>query len=81
LTAPELTEKLVELNEATPVVEVVALAADTAPAAEIEMGATPETANVPEALGIVIVLAADGAVKLKVVELAPDVPNTSDVPT
>jgi hypothetical protein len=80
LTAPDETLKFVELNEATPVVAVVALATDIAPVAEIVTGAVPDTATVPPASGKVIVLAAVGLVKFRVIELAPLLPRMNDVP-
>jgi len=80
LTAPELTVRLVELNEATPTVLVVAFATEITPVAEIEIGVVASTATVPELLGKVMVLTAEGEVRLKVRELAPEVPNTKLVP-
>ena len=81
LTAPELTVKLVELKDAIPFVPVLASATEMAPAAETETGLVPDTAMVPEALGIWIVLAAVGVTKSTVVLFDPLVPNMKDVPT
>jgi hypothetical protein len=80
LTAPLLTVKLVELKLATPVVEVVALAAEITPVAETDIGAVPATATVPELSGIVIFLAAVGEVGVRVIELAPLVARIMLVP-
>jgi len=79
-TAPELTEKLVELKLAIPLAAVVASAAEMTPVAETEIGADPATATVPELLGMIIVLAAVGLVKLSVIELLPELPRISEVP-
>jgi len=79
-TAPLLTEKLVELNEATPTVLVVAFATEISPVAEIETGAVPDTAIVPEASGTVIVCTADGLAGLRVMLLPLAVPRTKPVP-
>ena len=61
------------MKEAIPLEEVVASATEIAPTAETETGEVPETATVPEASGMVIVLVPVGAVKLRVVLLAPEV--------
>lgn len=75
MTAPELTEKLVALNDATPTLPVVALAIDRSPRLLMLSGTLAETGMVPEASGIVIVL---GAVKLPRAKVAVFVvPKTS----
>ncbi len=69
-----LSVKLVELKVAAPLVEAsaLALAIEIVPAEESESGLEAETATVPEALGKLMVLVAVGEVKLRVVELAPE---------
>jgi len=80
-TPPDpLTVKLVELKLATPVVVVVALAAEMTPVAEMEIGAVAATATVPELSGRAIVRLEVGEVKFKVILLDPEVPRTIEVP-
>jgi len=78
-TAPDVTVKLVELKLEIPLAAVVASDTEMAPAAETDIGATPDTATVPEASGRVMVLAAVGEVKVKVVEFDPLVPRTIEL--
>jgi len=84
-TIPEpLSEKLVELKAATPLVDpsALALAIEITPVAEMERGPLAETTTVPELSGRVMVLAAVGEVKASVNWLVPPVlvPNTKLVP-
>lgn len=81
LTTPLETVKLVELNEATPVVLVVALATEIAPLAETDTGELPDTATVPEEFGMWMVLAAVGETKSRVVLLEALVPKIRELPT
>ena len=59
------------MKEAIPLEEVVASATEIAPTAETETGEVPETATVPEASGMVIVLLSVGVVTVMVVSKVP----------